>query len=126
MGTRTNSGCRPLGGEFSQTCKNSAPGATDATLQQLQLQGQQLWLIAGDSAEQVGLVFSVASRASVRRSTFILPAVSDLAVRCKGLRLGLFNYKLQWKLIATEGLAGRFQPPQPTLRAAASWSCLAD
>ena len=54
----------------------------------------QLRLIAGDSAEEVGLGFAP-SRGSVRTSTFILPPVPNLAMRCQGLGLGLGDRKLQ-------------------------------
>jgi hypothetical protein len=43
---------------------------------------QQLGLIAGDSAEKVGLGGASVSRGYLITSTFILPAVPDFAVLC--------------------------------------------
>ena len=60
-------------------CHSSSPGTFDLTrLDTL----QDVRRIACQAAKEVSLGFAVASRASVRRSTFILPAVSDLAMRC--------------------------------------------
>ena len=44
---------------------------------------QHIRLITGQAAKQVSLGFAaMLSRGSVRRSTFLLPAVSDFAMRC--------------------------------------------